>query len=56
MQELRKPRPTIKLLYITPEQLVASTALDTALQDLQRRKLLARFVVDEVSKMCPFTL
>jgi bloom syndrome protein len=48
-QELRKPRPTIKLLYVTPEQLVASAALESALRELQRRNLLARFVVDEVS-------
>ena len=48
MQELRKERPTIKLLYITPEQLVASAALVSALQALQSRGLLARFVVDEV--------
>ena len=49
-QELRKQRPSLKLLYITPEQLVASTALVYVLQQLMRRKLLARFVVDEVTK------
>jgi bloom syndrome protein len=47
-QELRKQRPTVKLLYVTPEQLIASAALDSVLQDLQKRGLLARFVVDEV--------
>ena len=48
LQELRKERPSLKLLYVTPEQLVASTALIEALQDLRRRDLLPRFVVDEV--------
>ncbi|KAK9901519.1 hypothetical protein WJX75_000114 [Coccomyxa subellipsoidea] len=45
--ELQKERPTVKLLYITPEQLVASAALGSILESLQRRGLLARFVVDE---------
>ncbi|CAL5219887.1 g1811 [Coccomyxa viridis] len=45
--ELHKERPSLKLLYVTPEQLVASTALIEALQDLRRRDLLPRFVVDE---------
>ena len=49
-QELRKQRPSLKLLYITPEQLVASTALVDVLQQLMRRNLLARFVVDEVTR------
>ena len=48
MQELHKERPSLKLLYVTPEQLVASTTLIEALQDLRRRGLLPRFVVDEV--------
>lgn len=48
LQELQKERPTIKLLYVTPEQLVASAALSAALESLQRRGLLARIVVDEV--------
>lgn len=48
MQEMRKEKPSLKLLYITPEQLVASTALIDSLQNLKRRGLLARFVVDEV--------
>ena len=49
-QELRKQRPSLKLLYITPEQLVASAALMDVLQQLMRRNLLARFVVDEVTR------
>ena len=40
----------MKLLYVTPEQLVASRALEDALCALQRRGLLARLVVDEA---CP---
>ena len=47
---MRKERPSLKLLYVTPEQLVASTALLDALQDLRRRGLLPRFVVDEVCR------
>ncbi|CAL8468018.1 g7557 [Coccomyxa elongata] len=45
--ELQKEQPTVKLLYITPEQLVASAALGSILESLQTRGLLARFVVDE---------
>ena len=48
VQEMRKEKPSLKLLYVTPEQLVASTALIDSLQNLKRRGLLARFVVDEV--------
>ena len=47
LQELAKERPSIKLLYVTPEQLVASRALEDALGSLRQRHLLARFVVDE---------
>ena len=46
-QELGKERPSMKLLYVTPEQLVASAQLEAALRSLQQRRLLARFVVDE---------
>jgi len=48
VQEMRKEKPSLKLLYVTPEQLVASTALIDSLQNLKHRGLLARFVVDEV--------
>lgn len=37
----------IKLLYITPEKLSASTKLLNALSNLNARQLLVRFVVDE---------
>ena len=37
-----------KLLYVTPEQFVKGTTLQTALQRLHSRGLLARIVIDEV--------
>jgi hypothetical protein len=40
----------VKLLYVTPEQLVKSDSLRGLLQDLRQRQLLARFVIDEVSQ------
>ncbi|WIA21883.1 hypothetical protein OEZ85_004257 [Tetradesmus obliquus] len=46
-RELRKARPSVKLLYVTPEQLVKSDSLRGLLQDLRGRGLLARFVIDE---------
>ena len=45
--ELAKPAPTIKLLYVTPEQLVKGERLRAALSALRQRGLLARVVVDE---------
>lgn len=46
--ELRShPSATIKLLYVTPEFLEKSAALQSALEALDREGLLARFVVDE---------
>lgn len=45
---LPQGRPTVKLLYVTPEQLVKSDSLRSILQALDRNKLLARFVIDEV--------
>ena len=41
----------MKLLYVTPEQLVASAQLEAALRSLQQRRLLARFVVDEARQL-----
>lgn len=49
LTELRKAQPTCKLLYVTPEQLVKSSSLQSVLTALHKRKLLARLVVDEVS-------
>jgi hypothetical protein len=40
----------VKLLYVTPEQLVKSDSLRGLLQDLRQRQLLARFVIDEVRR------
>jgi bloom syndrome protein len=44
----QQARPSVKLLYVTPEQLVKSDSLRGLLQDLRQRQLLARFVIDEV--------
>ncbi|OXB62824.1 hypothetical protein ASZ78_008042 [Callipepla squamata] len=45
--QLSKKDPVIKLLYVTPEKVCASTRLLSALENLYDRKLLARFVIDE---------
>ena len=47
--ELRTKLPSIKLLYITPEQFVKSGRLQDVLQSLNQQGLLARIVIDEVS-------
>jgi bloom syndrome protein len=47
LRELRKRAPTLKLLYVTPEQLVNAGALNDALAGLARAGTLARFVIDE---------
>jgi len=39
--------PTIKLVYVTPEMMSRSQQFNTCLKGLYRRKVLARFVVDE---------
>uniref|UniRef100_A0A8C5PMX0 RecQ-like DNA helicase BLM n=1 Tax=Leptobrachium leishanense TaxID=445787 RepID=A0A8C5PMX0_9ANUR len=45
--QLSKKDPIIKLLYVTPEKVCASTRLISTMQNLYERKLLARFVIDE---------
>ena len=45
--ELRKDKPTIRLLYVTPEKLASSDALRTCLEALYDSGQLARFVIDE---------
>ncbi|NXQ59605.1 BLM protein, partial [Anthoscopus minutus] len=45
--QLSKKDPVIKLLYVTPEKVCASSRLVSALENLYDRKLLARFVIDE---------
>ncbi|CAI5487534.1 unnamed protein product [Closterium sp. Naga37s-1] len=46
-RELRKAVPSCKLLYVTPEKLMGSAALQSILRGLHGRGMLARFVVDE---------
>ena len=43
-----QPSPTIKMLYVTPEQLAASEALKDILSRLTGRGKISLFVVDEV--------
>ncbi|NXP46367.1 BLM protein, partial [Heliornis fulica] len=45
--QLSKKDPVIKLLYVTPEKVCASSRLMSALENLYDRQLLARFVIDE---------
>ena len=45
--DLHRRSPEIKLLYVTPEKLSASVKLISALNNLNKRQLLARFVIDE---------
>ena len=45
--ELSKPHPSMKLLYVTPEQLVQGQRLREKLTALNARGLLSRVVVDE---------
>jgi len=45
--ELSKPHPSIKLLYVTPEQLVQGQRLHQRLAVLHSRGLLSRLVIDE---------
>lgn len=47
LRELGEDEPSVKLLYVTPEQLVNGARLGDRLAGLARRGLLARFVVDE---------
>ena len=45
--DLRSPTPELRLLYVTPEKVVRSGKLKTALQRLYERGMLNRFVLDE---------
>ncbi|KAH7460767.1 hypothetical protein KRP22_007672 [Phytophthora ramorum] len=45
--ELRRPTPSLKLLYLTPEKIVKSAEMMELLQVLHGNGALARFVVDE---------
>lgn len=45
--ELESNPPRIKLLYITPEKIVASEKFQSILKELARKNFLDRFVIDE---------
>ncbi|CAG2109498.1 unnamed protein product [Medioppia subpectinata] len=45
--DLRCKEPTIKLLFVTPEKISASTALISVFHDLRAKQMLSRFVIDE---------
>ncbi|ORX95152.1 ATP-dependent DNA helicase [Basidiobolus meristosporus CBS 931.73] len=45
--EVERNDPRLKLLYVTPEMMIKSNQVQEAIQKLFRRKLLARFVIDE---------
>ncbi|KAG0473383.1 hypothetical protein HPP92_015240 [Vanilla planifolia] len=47
MQDLRKDRPSCKLLYVTPERIAGNASFSDTLKCLQQKGLLARFVIDE---------
>ncbi|XP_072996303.1 ATP-dependent DNA helicase Q-like 1 isoform X2 [Typha latifolia] len=47
IQELRKGRPSCKLLYVTPERVAGNLSFLDVLRCLYQKGLLARFVVDE---------
>ena len=45
--DLKSKQPRIKLLYVTPEKIAASSRVGSVFDDLFERKLLCRFVIDE---------
>ncbi|KAM0040441.1 putative DNA helicase [Helianthus debilis subsp. tardiflorus] len=47
LQELRRERPSCKLLYVTPERIVGNLSFQDTLKSLHRKGQLAGFVVDE---------
>lgn len=47
MNDLQRTPPLIKLLYITPEKIMASNKLQSIFDMLANKKCLARFVIDE---------
>lgn len=47
LEELRKDRPSCKLLYVTPEKIAGSSSFQEVLKSLQGKGQLARFVIDE---------
>lgn len=47
LSDLESVPPRIKLLYVTPEKIAASTRFQDCLQKLYQNDCLARFVIDE---------
>ncbi|XP_076945815.1 ATP-dependent DNA helicase Q-like 1 [Bidens hawaiensis] len=47
LQELRREKPSCKLLYVTPERIVGNLSFQDTLKLLHRKGQLAGFVVDE---------
>uniref|UniRef100_K3WP36 DNA 3'-5' helicase n=1 Tax=Globisporangium ultimum (strain ATCC 200006 / CBS 805.95 / DAOM BR144) TaxID=431595 RepID=K3WP36_GLOUD len=47
INELFSSHIRIKLLYVTPEKIASSTMLNNMFESLQKRGMLARFVIDE---------
>ena len=47
LAEMHKERPTVRLVYVTPEKLAKSDALWSCLSDLHENGQLTRFVIDE---------
>lgn len=47
LEDLRRLKPSVKLLYITPELAAKSPGFAKALESLKRRELVSYFVVDE---------
>ncbi|KAK9070692.1 hypothetical protein SSX86_011094 [Deinandra increscens subsp. villosa] len=47
LQELRRERPSCKLLYVTPERIAGNLSFQDTLKSLHRKGQLAGFVVDE---------
>ncbi|XP_047980943.1 ATP-dependent DNA helicase Q-like 1 [Salvia hispanica] len=47
LQELRKEKPSCKLLYVTPERVAGNMSFQEILRVLHRKGLLSGFVVDE---------
>ncbi|MQL85144.1 hypothetical protein Taro_017661 [Colocasia esculenta] len=47
IRELRKDRPSCKLVYVTPERIAGSSSFLDILQSLRQKGQLARFVIDE---------
>ncbi|XP_055643592.1 recQ-like DNA helicase Blm isoform X2 [Toxorhynchites rutilus septentrionalis] len=45
--DLERPKPVLKLLYVTPEKICSSGRFQNILSGLYRMKQLARFVIDE---------